>query len=66
MDNLGKAFQRLSPTNIEKSMSFWSKGRANKKATLINAENYFKTRSKNKIKDETKEGILTLIQKYFP
>ncbi|MBS1578322.1 MAG: hypothetical protein JST29_01625 [Bacteroidetes bacterium] len=66
MDNLGKAFQRLSPTNIEKSMSFWSKGRANKKPTLINAENYFKTRSKNKIKDETKEEILTLIQKYFP
>lgn len=66
MDNLGKAFQRLSPTNIEKSMSFWSKGRANKKPTLINAENYFKTRSKNKIKEETKEEILTLIQKYFP
>lgn len=66
IDNLGKAFQRLSPTNIEKSMSFWSKGRANKKPTLINAENYFKTRSKNKIKEETKEEILTLIQKYFP
>jgi len=66
MDNLGKAFQRLSPTNIEKSMSFWSKGRANKKPTLINAENYFKTRSKNKIKEETKQEILTVIQKYFP
>lgn len=66
MDNLGKAFQRLSPTNIEKSMSFWSKGRANKKPNLINAENYFKTRSKNKMKEETKEEILSIIHKYFP
>ncbi|MBK8623795.1 MAG: hypothetical protein IPN79_19085 [Saprospiraceae bacterium] len=62
MDNLSKHFQRLTPTNIVASKSFITK--TNKEP--IKADNYYKTSSKSKIKEETKEAILDLIQKYFP
>lgn len=66
MDNISNHFQRLTPTNIEKSKCFWSKAKTNKKPTLITAENYFKTRSKSKMKTEIQENILDTIQKYLP
>jgi hypothetical protein len=66
MDNISKHFQRLTPTNIEKSKCFWSKAVTNKESTLITAENYFKSRKKNKMKTEIKDNILDTIQKYFP
>lgn len=66
MDNLSKQFQRLTPTNIEKSMCFWSKPISSKNPTLISSDNYFKTRAKSKMRIEKQEVILATIQKYFP
>ncbi len=66
IDNLNKQFQRLTQTNIEKSMSFYSKGEQNKPAVLITSTSFSKTRSKNKMKTETQEAILATIHKYFP
>ena len=65
MDAISRHFQRLTPTNIEKSKCFWSKAVTNKNPTLITADNYFKTRKKSKIKNERQDNILATIQKYF-
>jgi len=66
IDNLSKQFQRLTQTNIEKSMSFYSKEEQNKPAVLITSTSFSKTRGKSKMKTETQEEILATIQKYFP
>lgn len=66
IDSISKHFQRLTQTNIEKSMSFYSKEEQNKPAVLITSTNFSKSRGKSKMKTETQEAILTTIQKYFP
>ena len=66
IDNISKHFKALNPTNIEKSRSFWTKPQTNKEPTLITVDNFYKTRSKSNIKEETKALILEIINKYFP
>lgn len=65
IDNISKKFQRLTQTNIEKSMSFWTKDDINKPATLITSTNFSKSRGKSKMRIEQQESILETIQKYF-
>lgn len=66
IDSIGKHFQRLTQTNIEKSMSFYSKEEQNKPAVLIKSSNFSKSRGKSKMKTETQEAILETINRYFP
>lgn len=66
IDSIGKHFQRLTQTNIEKSMSFYSKEEQNKPAVLITSSNFSKSRGKSKMKTETQEAILETINRYFP
>jgi hypothetical protein len=66
MDNISKCFQRLTPSNIEKSKSFWSKALTNKNAVLIKSDNFYKTRGKSKMNSEIQTNILETIQRYFP
>lgn len=66
IDSIGKHFQRLTQTNIEKSMSFYSKEEQSKPAVLITSSNFSKSRGKSKMKTETQEAILETINRYFP
>ncbi len=66
MDNISKQFQRLTQTNIERSMSFWTKEDIKKPTTLITSTNFSKSRGKSKMRIELQEDILATIQKYFP
>ena len=65
-DNISKQFQRLTQTNIERSMSFWTKEDIKKPTTLITSTNFSKSRGKSKMRIELQEDILATIQKYFP
>ena len=66
IDNISNQFQRLTQTNIEKSMCFWTKDDTNKTPTLVTSTNFSKSRGKSKMRIELQEGILATIQKYFP
>ena len=66
IDNISNQFQRLTQTNIEKSMCFWTKDDTNKAPTLVTSTNFSKSRGKSKMRIELQEAILATIQKYFP
>lgn len=65
IDNISNQFQRLTQTNIEKSMCFWTKDDTNKAPTLVTSTNFSKSRGKSKMRIELQEAVLATIQKYF-
>jgi hypothetical protein len=62
IDSLSRIFPKLTAAAVANAQVFITK----EKQAPISVDNYYKTRSKSKLKQETKDGITALIQKYFP